>query len=77
MKKRKWKKLFVVYATEGSLSWAIGHATAEIDKKIKRYEDIKNIAEHISKKYCEGKNVCVLDWKYLKMDGRKRNDRED
>ena len=76
MKKRKWKKLFVVYATEGSFSFAIGHATVEIDKKIKRYEDIKQVSEYISNKYCEGKSVCVIDWKYLKMDRRKINGRE-
>lgn len=44
----------------------IGSCNIEANKKISKYEDIKNVADYISKTWCNNENVIILNWKEIK-----------
>ena len=44
----------------------MGTSVVELNFKIKDYEDIKDIADYISKKYCNNKQVLILNWKRIR-----------
>lgn len=44
----------------------VGTSVVELNFKIKDYEDIKDIADYISKKYCNNKQVLILNWKRIR-----------
>ena len=44
----------------------VGTSVVELNFKIKDYEDIKDIADYISKKYCNNKQVLNLNRKRIR-----------
>ena len=44
----------------------VGTSVVELNFKIKDYEDIKSIADDISKEYCNNKQVLILNWKRIR-----------
>ena len=44
----------------------VGTSVVELNFKIKDYENIKAIADNISKEYCNNKQVLILSWKRIK-----------
>ena len=44
----------------------VGTNVVETNFKIRDYEDIKDIAYYISKKYCNNEQVLILNWKRIR-----------
>lgn len=44
----------------------VGTSVVELNFKIKDYEDIKDIADYISRKYCNNEQVLILNWERIR-----------
>ncbi len=55
-------KYYIVY----NFNKGIGCCSIIFNKKIESYEDIKCIADYISKKCCNNSKVVITNWKKLK-----------